>query len=193
MMGIISIIIGYVLGSLSGAIILSKIKKTADPRTTGSGNAGATNVLRSSGLSQAAIVMLIDIAKGLLAVIIARLFDVTAATLSLVALAAVIGHIFPVYFKFKGGKGVATMMGCLLGLSPLVGILSIIIWAATVYVSKYASLASIVTALAAVLLTFIFGNSAYSFSLLLIAILVIWKHKDNIARLRNGTEDKTSL
>jgi len=192
-MGFISIIIGYLLGSLSGAIILSKIKKLPDPRTTGSGNAGATNMLRSTGLNNAAIVMIVDIVKGLVAIIIARILGASAGVLSLVALATVLGHIYPVFFKFKGGKGVATMLGCLIGLAPLTGILCFVIWGAVLYLTKYASLASIATACSSVVLTFLFGDTVHTFSLLIITMLIIYTHKENLLRLKNGTENKVEF
>jgi len=98
-----------------------------------------------------------------------------------------------VFFKFKGGKGVATMLGCLLGLSFLTGILCLIIWGAVVYLTKYASLASLVTAFSSVAITFLFGNTAHSFALLVMAVLICYTHKDNINRLKNGNENKLDI
>ena len=192
-MGFICIIIGYALGSLSGAIILSKLKNLPDPRQTGSGNAGATNMLRSTGLSNASLVMIVDLLKGLVAIIIGKIFGIGAATLSLILVATVIGHIFPVFFGFKGGKGFATFIGCLLGISPLVGIICIAVWVGIIYVTEYASLASIITTASAFILMFIFGNESAVFGVLLAAIVIIWAHRDNIIRLKNGNESKTSF
>lgn len=193
MLTIISLIAAYLIGSLSTSIILSKYLKFEDPRNTGSGNAGATNVLRSAGKKAALYVLAGDAAKGFIAVLLARLLGMEGAVLGLVALAAVLGHIFPVFFQFKGGKGVATALGTVFGLNLLIGFLLLIIWILVAYFSKYASLASIVAAVAMVLLVFTLGNSSMTLPCLFIAALIIWKHKDNIDRLKNKTESKIEL
>lgn len=193
MSNIIALIIAYLLGSLNSAVLISKYLKLPDPRTSGSGNAGATNILRTMGKNQAIMVLLGDALKGIIAVLLARMFGVQGFILGLVALAAVAGHVFPVFFKFKGGKGVATMMGATLILTPLVGVFSIAVWVVIAFLLRYASLASIVAAICAPLFMLIFGNHQYAFPLLLVAALIIWRHWDNIERLRNGTETKISL
>lgn len=190
MSALIAIVIAYLLGSLSSAIIVSKIFKTADPRTEGSGNAGATNVLRIAGKKQAALVMVGDILKGLIAVWIGHLFHIHAFWLGLVAFAAVVGHVFPVYFGFKGGKGVATAIGATLGLSLLPGILMAVAWGAVALVTRYSSLASIIAVILAPIFLLIFAKVAFFIPSALIAALIIWKHKDNIKRLQNKTETK---
>lgn len=192
-MDFIAIVLGYVIGSLSGAIILSKIKSLPDPRQSGSGNAGATNMLRTNGLNSASQVLVVDLVKGLVAVLIGRLLGCSDGGLSLIMLATVAGHIYPVFFGFKGGKGVATMLGCLIGLSFLSGILCLAIWIGIVYVTRYASLASIITAGMSFVVAFVFGNSAHVFGIMVTAILVIWSHSENIKRLKNGTESKVNL
>ena len=192
-MDFIAIVLGYLIGSLSGAIILSKINSLPDPRQSGSGNAGATNMLRTNGLSSASQVLIVDLVKGLVAVLIGRLFGCSDGGLSLIMLATVVGHIYPVFFGFKGGKGVATMLGCLIGLSFLSGVLCLAIWVGIVYVTRYASLASIITAGMSFVVAFVFGNSAHVFGIMVTAILVICSHSENIKRLKNGTESKVNL
>lgn len=190
MSAIIAIIIAYLLGSVSPAIILSKIMKTPDPRTEGSGNAGATNVLRVSGKQQAAIVLMCDVLKGLIAVWIGHLFQIGPFMLGIVGLAAVAGHIFPVFYGFKGGKGVATTIGCVLGLSFISGILVAAVWGAIAFVTRYSSLASMIAVILAPVFLLIFSAGAYFIPTALIAALVIWEHKENITRLQNKTETK---
>ena len=190
MSALIAIVLAYLLGSLSSAIIISKILKTADPRTAGSGNAGATNMLRIAGKRQALLVMIADILKGLVAVWIGHLFHMHAFWLGLVAFAAVIGHIFPVYFGFKGGKGVATAIGATAGLSFLAGILMAAAWGAVALVTRYSSLASIIAVILAPIFILIFAKAILFIPSALIAALIIWKHKDNIGRLQNKTETK---
>ncbi len=193
MMTIIALIIAYLLGSLSSAIILSKIMKFQDPRSQGSGNPGATNVLRYAGRNQALMVLIGDALKGLIAVLIGHILGVHGVMLGLVALAAVLGHVFPLYFKFKGGKGVATGFGTLIMLSFWVAVVTAIIWAAVVFITRFVSLASLVAAAAAVIFAVIFGYSIYAFPIFLIAALLVWTHKDNIQRLLNKTESKVNL
>ena len=190
MSSLIAIIIAYLLGSISTAIVLAKIMKTPDPRTEGSGNAGATNVLRVAGKQQAIMVLVGDTLKGLIAVWIGHILAVTPFMLGMVAFAAVIGHIFPLYFGFKGGKGVATSIGTILGLSFMTGILVAAAWGAIAFVTRYSSLASIIAVILAPVFLLIFGHGAYFFPAIFIAALVIWKHKDNITRLQNKTENK---
>jgi glycerol-3-phosphate acyltransferase PlsY len=193
MAAIISIIIAYLLGSFSTSIILAKIMKLPDPRTQGSGSAGATNILRTMGRDKAILVLIGDVVKGLIAVLIGRIFGVHGVMLGFVALAAVIGHVFPLYFKFKGGKGVATAIGSIIMLNLWVGIVMIIAWILVAFFSRYASLASMIAVILAPICSLIFGSAHYAFPTLLIAILVIWKHMDNINRLRAGTENKIEL
>ncbi len=193
MVVIICLVIGYLLGSLSTAIIVAKLTNQPDPRTQGSGNAGATNVLRSSGKQMAALVLAGDAGKGFVATCIAWLLGLHGFALGLVALAAVAGHIFPVFFKFKGGKGVATAMGCLIVLSLWTAVISIIVWIAITYITRYASLASILTLVIAWVLLLFSGHGSYLIPMLGVVILIIWKHWENIQRLRNGTESKVQF
>lgn len=187
---IIAMVIAYLLGSVSTSIILSKYLKFPDPREVGSGNAGATNVLRTVGKTQGLYVLLGDALKGLLAIWIGMLFGVHGIMLGFVGVAAVIGHIFPVFFGFKGGKGVATMLGVVLGLSLWAGLLSAAVWAAVVFVTRYVSFASLCAAGAAFVLSLVFGKYYYAFPILIMGALVAWRHMENIERLRAGTESK---
>ncbi|OGT68791.1 MAG: acyl-phosphate glycerol 3-phosphate acyltransferase [Gammaproteobacteria bacterium RIFCSPHIGHO2_12_FULL_45_9] len=186
---ILSLVIAYVLGSISSGVLIAKLCKLPDPRAEGSGNTGATNTLRLYGKKPALFVLIGDVLKGFVAVLLASMLGVTGGLLGLVALAAVIGHVFPVFFKFKGGKGVATAAGAFLVLSFGVTLLLLIIFAAIVYFTRYVSLASMIAAIAAPIL-FIFSAPALAFPALLVAGLIVWKHSDNIERLRTGTESK---
>ena len=193
MSSLIALVISYLLGSLSSAVITSRIFKFPDPRSEGSGNAGATNVLRTAGKKPALYAVIGDILKGFIAVIIGRLIGLEGAMLGLVAFIAVIGHIFPIFFGFKGGKGVATAIGSLLGLSIIMGISTALIWIVVAYVTRYASLASLIAIAAGALLTLIFHHPAYFFPVLLTAAVITWKHKDNIDRLKKGSESKIKI
>ncbi len=164
-----------------------------DPRTEGSGNPGATNVLRLAGKQAASLVLIVDGLKGFIPVILARLVGVSGFALGLIALAALLGHIFPLYYKFKGGKGFATALGTLFGLSLVAGLLAIITWGIVVYFTKYSSLGAIVTALLMPLYVLIFSHAAYFFPVLIMTIILIWRHWENIERLRAGTENKITL
>jgi glycerol-3-phosphate acyltransferase PlsY len=190
MLALILCVIGYLLGSLSSAIIMCKLLKLPDPRTVGSGNAGATNILRISGKKEAIIVLIADMLKGTLAVLFARLFLSETLGLAMVGCAAFLGHIFPVFFKFKGGKGVATLMGVILGLAPLLALVLAIIWATVAFVSRYSSLASIVIAVALPILGLFLAPHVYCLAFLIMTIIILFKHQENIARLLAGTENK---
>ncbi|MCH9643434.1 MAG: glycerol-3-phosphate 1-O-acyltransferase PlsY [Gammaproteobacteria bacterium] len=193
MANIISIIVAYLIGSISCAIILAKVSGKADPRSQGSGNAGATNVLRTQGRKSAIIVLIGDFLKGVVAIIIAHILGAGTIATGFAALAAVVGHIFPVYFKFKGGKGVATSLGVIIMLSFWTGIITLAAWIVTAFVTRYASLASLIAAAVAFILMISIGNAHYVFPVFLIAILIFWKHNANIKRLRQGTENKINL
>jgi len=193
MSAIIAIIVAYLIGSISSAILIAKFLKLPDPRTQGSGNAGATNILRTVGRNQALVVLIIDILKGMIAVWIGRMFGVEGPMLGFVALGVVVGHIFPIFFKFKGGKGVATTLGALVALAFWPGIITAAIWIALLFVFRYASLASVVAAIAAPILMLFLGSAVYAFPVFLITLLIVWKHKSNIERLRNKTENKVKF
>ena len=190
---LIALLIAYLLGSLSFSILITRWLKLPDPRNLGSKNAGATNVARLSNYKTAAYVLLGDLLKGWLAVMIGRLLNLHGFELALIALAAVIGHIFPLYFKFKGGKGVATGAGVLLGLVFWVALVAMAIWIIVIVIGRYVSLASLIAAIAAPILVVLFGYFEYFFPVLAISALIIWKHWENMQRLRQGTEDKVQF
>ncbi len=184
---IIFIIIAYLLGSLSAAILLCRAYGLNDPRTVGSNNPGATNVMRMGGKSLAAQVFFLDAAKGFVAVCLARWAGLEGIDLGWVAVAAIIGHLFPIFHGFKGGKGVATAIGVLLAIYWAFAVIFGVVWM-TVYQRKgYSSLASLcamgVMPLASILIA---PHYLIPFSLILIAIL--WSHRENIRRLRSGKE-----
>ncbi len=190
---ILSVIIAYLLGSISTSILVSKYLKLPDPRTEGSKNAGATNMLRVGGKKPAIYALVGDVLKGVIAVLIGMLFHISGPALAFVGLAAVVGHMFPVFFGFKGGKGVATTAGVMLVLSFWVTLFLLATWVIVLLLSRYVSLASIVTAVAMPIYLLISGNAQYAFPTFLIAVLVVWKHWSNIERLRNGTENKAKF
>lgn len=187
------LVVAYLFGSLSFAIIISKFMKMEDPRSYGSNNAGATNVMRSGNKKAAAFTLLGDLLKGLLVVLIARYLmrgiDGGEAIVGICGVLVVIGHIYPIFFKFKGGKGVATAIGALLGFSPILALLLVVSWFVVFKVSRVSSLAAILaTMLSPIYAYIIFGNTSYFGATLMIAVLVIFKHRSNIVRLLKGEE-----
>ena len=184
---IIFTVIAYLLGSVNTAIITCKLLKCPDPRTEGSKNPGATNVLRVAGRNAAILVLVADILKGFIAVLLAKIFGVSGMGLALVALGATIGHVFPLFYGFDGGKGVATAIGGILGLNLFVGIVTGLIWIITAGVTRLASLASLVAIILANVFI-LFVNPSYFIPVLGITALVGWRHMQNIARIRAGTE-----
>lgn len=183
----------YLLGSVSFAIIVSHCMALEDPRKYGSQNPGATNVMRSGNKKAAALTLLGDLAKGLVVVLIARyLFASISDGDTLVAICGilvVIGHVFPIFFKFKGGKGVATAIGVLLGFNLYLAGILIVIWLLVFKVSKISSLAALITAaLAPLLAYYLMGNNPYFGATMFIALLIFWKHKVNIIRLLANKE-----
>ena len=184
------LILGYLIGSLNFAIIYSKLKKD-DIRNHGSGNAGATNVLRTYGKLPAAIVFLLDISKGVIAILLVRsVFDGMILDCS-AALGAVLGHNFPVYYKFAGGKGVSTSLAVLLTLHYPTALVAMATFLVVVLISKYVSLSSILASVAAMIFAFvIFRIDVFSVFCLIIGVLCIIRHRANIKRLISGTENK---
>ncbi len=181
----------YLLGSVSFAVLGARLFKLADPRTYGSGNPGATNVLRSGNKKAALFTLLGDALKGTAAVLAARALALPEQTVGLVALAVFLGHLYPVFLKFKGGKGVATAAGVLLALAPWVGLATLATWLATAYLSRYSSLAAIVAALLAPAYAMLFaGAEDYTGVILVISLALLMKHRGNIQRLLAGQETK---
>lgn len=190
---LIAIVAAYLLGSISTSIILAKVQGKADPRTQGSGNAGATNVLRNSGKKDAIIVLLGDALKGWVAIMLGKFLGLQHTALAIVAIAVIAGHVFPIFFKFKGGKGVATFLGTLLGISFICLIVAIVAWAATALLTKYASLASMVSVVLGSIACLFTANAGDFLPMLIAAGFVVWMHRSNIQRLHNGTENKINL
>ncbi len=187
-------ILGYLMGSLSSAVIVSKMMGLSDPRTTGSGNPGATNVLRSGNRSAAILTLIGDLIKGTLAVLFAMKFTGNTNIIALTGLAAFLGHLFPIFFNFKGGKGVATAFGVFVGLSLKVSGLMLLIWLSVAVISRISSLSALVTAaISPVLFALFYPEPAFIMMSGILAGLLFWRHSANISRLREGSESKISF
>lgn len=187
---ILCLIFGYLFGSLNFAIIYSKLRGD-DIRNHGSGNAGATNVLRTYGKGPAAIVFILDILKGVIAIAVTRIFSESTLLDCCAALGAVLGHNFPVYYGFKGGKGVSTSLAVLLTLHYPTALVAMATFIIVVILTKYVSLSSILAAVAAIIASFVFFQiDVFSIFCTIIGLLCIYRHRSNIARLINGTENK---
>jgi acyl phosphate:glycerol-3-phosphate acyltransferase len=190
-----AVVLAYLIGSLSFAVIVSRSMGLTDPRSYGSGNPGATNVLRSGNKAAAALTLLLDLLKGLIPVLAVMLFgepwNLRENTAALVGLAAFAGHVWPVFFKFKGGKGVATAAGVLLGLNWALGLATLGVWVVVVYFTRYSSLAALLAAVAAPALHIVgWGASGATASIVVMSALLVWRHSANISKLLAGTESK---
>lgn len=186
--------LGYLCGSLASAVIVCRAMKLPDPRKQGSGNPGATNVLRFGGKLAAGLTLAGDVLKGVVPVLLAHLISGSPATVASTAVAAVLGHMYPVFFQFKGGKGVATAFGAVAAMVYPVALFMGAVWVLTAMATRYASLASMAAAVAAPLFALIFIQQlAFVVALAIIAALLVYRHKDNIQRLRNGTESEINL
>ena len=195
-----TVLLAYLLGSLSFAVIISKVLGMSDPRSYGSKNPGATNVLRSGNKGAAVATLLLDGAKGWLPVVLVKWFGsdygLGDGTVAAVALAVFIGHLYPVFFQFKGGKGVATAAGVLLGISWVLGVATLATFGIVVFFSRYVSLASIAAAVFAPFF-YLLGDRAVWYvdkniaaALMLISALLVYRHRENIGKLLKGTESK---
>ncbi|MCX7233032.1 MAG: glycerol-3-phosphate 1-O-acyltransferase PlsY [Burkholderiales bacterium] len=197
---VLAILLGYLLGSLSFAVIISRIMGLSDPRTYGSKNPGATNVLRSGNRAAAALTLLLDAAKGWLAVMLAdwlgRPYGLQEGSMALTGLAAFVGHVYPVFFRFAGGKGVATALGVLLGISPLLGLATAATWLLVAWLFRYSSLAALIAALMAPAYYVLGEGMAWYFNarvmlaLSAMSVLLLYRHAENIGRLARGTESR---
>lgn len=186
--------VGYLMGSICSAVLVCRLASLPDPREHGSKNPGATNVLRLAGKQYAALVMLMDVLKGTIPVILAKLLGASPAVVGFTALAAVVGHMYPVFFEFKGGKGVATALGALFGFQFLVGVMAASTWLLVANFFRYSSLASITAISLAPFYALAFTGRLDVFTpLFFIALLVLFKHSKNITRLMEGTEPKIHL
>lgn len=183
------VVVAYLVGSLCSAVIVSRIFSLPDPCTEGSKNPGATNVLRLAGKKYAAIVLAGDMLKGFLPVLLAKMLNVPLEVVGFTCLAAVVGHMYPVFFGFKGGKGVATAIGAFLALHFMMGVVIVATWLIVANLSHYSSLASIVSIILAPLYAIVSTGTVSTFPpLLLITALVLYKHRKNITRLTDGEE-----
>ena len=189
--GSLLICAAYLLGSLSSAIVYCRMAGLPDPRSRGSGNPGATNVLRIGGKRAAAVVLLGDALKGWIPVAIGTLAGFDHGTVALVGLAAFLGHLFPIFFAFRGGKGVATALGVCIGLSPWLGVLLVSIWLIIAYAFRISSLAALCSALAAPLCAWwLLDEPRLAAAVGTMSVLLIWRHRSNISKLLAGTEGK---
>ena len=197
---VLAVLAAYLVGSLSFAVIVSRVMGLHDPRTYGSKNPGATNVLRSGSKAAAIVTLLLDALKGWLPVVLVKWFGkpygLEDGTMALVGLAAFMGHLWPVFFRFQGGKGVATALGVLLGFSGILGLATGATWLIVAYFFRYSSLASLMAALF-VPVYYIFGDGVAWYMeksilvcLSVMSLLLIWRHADNIGRLFKGTESR---
>ena len=188
---IILIIGAYLMGSLSSAIIICRLLGLPDPREQGSGNPGATNVLRIGGKKAAAATLLGDMAKGLIPVLIAKTLGASIPIQALVASAAFLGHLYPVFFGFRGGKGVATALGVLLGIHWMVGTFTILTWLIVAKLFKISSLAALVAILITPLyIWWLIPDSSVLIAMAFIGSLLFWRHRSNIRNILDGTEGK---
>jgi glycerol-3-phosphate acyltransferase PlsY len=186
---IIWIVAAYLLGSISFGILISRMFGLPDPRTVGSGNPGATNVLRSGKKMAALLTLLGDAFKGWFPVWLALQSGMLMWVVSWVGFAVFLGHLYPTYYRFKGGKGVATALGVLLALSGWLGLAVVVTWALVFAIWRYSSLAAIVAAsLAPVFAYFLLPYKDYLILTLAITVLLIWRHRSNIQKLMAGTE-----
>lgn len=190
---LIAAVLAYLIGSLSFAVIVSRALGLPDPHSYGSGNPGATNVLRSGSKKAAILTLLGDTLKGVIAVVLAKVFatqfGISETGIALVAITVFLGHLVPVFFGFKGGKGVATAAGVLWALDWRVGLGLTLIWALVFAVTRVSSLSALIGSACAPVLAYVFlGRVPAFYAALVMAALLIWRHKDNIGRLLSGEE-----
>ena len=188
---IIVALYSYLLGSIPFGLVITKIFLKKDIRKTGSGNIGATNVLRAGNKFYAILTLWFDIFKGFAPIIITNHYFPNLIYLS--GMMAFLGHIFPVWLKFKGGKGIATYLGIVLALSLKLGLIFCLSWVIIVLITKYSSLSSIISALVIFLISFFESNLELNFLLFSTCVIIIYTHRQNIIRLKNKTEDKIKL
>jgi len=192
---LIATVAAYLIGSVSFAVIVSAAMGLADPRSYGSKNPGATNVLRSGNKTAAILTLAGDAFKGWLAVwLVARFgprFGLDDTAVALAAIAVFLGHLYPVFFKFKGGKGVATAAGVLLAVNPVLGLATVLTWLIIAFFFRYSSFAAIVAAVFAPLFdVFLFGPNRIAWAVFAMSALLLWRHRANIAKLIAGTESR---
>jgi len=184
-------LLAYLLGSVSSAVVIARLMGLRDPRDVGSGNPGATNILRYGGKAAAILTLAGDILKGVIAVLIARALTADDVVIALTGFAAFLGHLFPVFFGFRGGKGVATALGVWLALSPWVGLLLIATWVVMAVLFRYSSLSALTAAVAAPLyVAWLAPGMPYLATMIVMSAILIFRHRSNIRNLLAGTEAK---
>ncbi|MBU4528536.1 MAG: glycerol-3-phosphate 1-O-acyltransferase PlsY [Hoeflea sp.] len=186
---LVSLLVGYLCGSIPFGLILTRMAGLGDVRSIGSGNIGATNVLRTGNKKLAALTLLLDALKGTVAVLAARYVIGMEAAL-IAGLAAFLGHLYPVWLKFKGGKGVATYLGVLLGLAPLIVLVFAAIWLGMAKLFRYSSLAALTAAVAVPIALYLYGRPEVASLFVVMSVITILKHHQNISRLLSGTEGR---
>jgi len=183
--------LSYLFGSIATAVIVAKLMDIPDPRHFGSGNPGATNVLRLGGKKAAVFTLAGDMLKGVLPVACCIALNLPIIVVAAAALAAFIGHLYPVFFGFKGGKGVATAAGVLLAMAPLTGLIVITVWLVNAIITRYSSLSALLAAISAPIVAWLTGQPVeILITITLISALLIWRHQANIQRLLAGQEPK---
>ncbi|HBI82994.1 glycerol-3-phosphate 1-O-acyltransferase PlsY [Orrella sp. NBD-18] len=187
----------YLIGSIPFAVVVSKMFGLQDPRSYGSGNPGATNVLRSGNKGAAALTLIGDAAKGWFAVWLSQKLLGTGAVVALTAVMVFLGHLYPIFLKFKGGKGVATAVGVILALQPMLALICLFLWVLTAVIFKMSSLAALVSAVCAPVVFYLGGQfgawnaqPGATMALVFISLMLIYRHSANISRILNGTESK---
>jgi glycerol-3-phosphate acyltransferase PlsY len=182
---------GYLAGSIPFALLVSRVMRLPDPRTYGSGNIGATNVLRSGSRIAALATLVGDAAKGWVAVLVARTLGLGADMVALVGFAAFLGHVFPVWLRFRGGKGVATAAGVLIAFDWRLGLAVIALWLVVAVLTRYSSLAALVAAIGAPLATwYLFGAGPFLYAVFGMGVLLAWRHRENVRKLARGEESR---
>jgi glycerol-3-phosphate acyltransferase PlsY len=186
---IIITLIAYLIGSVSFGILASKLFNIADPRTMGSKNPGATNVMRQGNKIAAIFTLLGDMLKATILLLIAKFYVASDSLIVLIALAVMLGHVYPIYYQFKGGKGVATALGILLGISPVLALSVVIIWIIIFFIWRFSSLAAIGATLSSSIIALWIGlSNQFVFLMCILSLIILVRHRSNIKNLLNGTE-----
>lgn len=189
---IFMILTAYLAGSISSAVVVCQLRHLPDPRLEGSGNPGATNVLRIGGISAAVMVLIFDMLKGAAPAYIAYRLNIDAVWLGVIAISACLGHIYPIFFNFKGGKGVATAFGAMAPIGNELAISLLISWILLILITRYSSLAAIITAILAPIYTY-YLDERFTIPVAMLSTLIVLRHKHNLIRLLKGEEPKVSM
>lgn len=188
---LLALLIGYLLGSIPFGLVLTRVAGRGDVRDVGSGNIGATNVMRAGGKALAAVTLVLDVFKATAAILIAR--QLWPGSEAFAAAGALIGHLYPVWLKFRGGKGVATFLGILIPLFPISAVIYAIVWITALLTIRISSVAGMLAVVSAPIAAALLGGDPLFPMLLAFALLIIWRHRDNIARLKAGTEPRVRI